>query len=88
VRPTDAQPTRELACIELVEIVTDYFEGRLPAEDVRRFDEHLEGCRGCRNYVEQMRETIRLTGTLREDDVPPAARDSLLAAFREWRRSA
>jgi hypothetical protein len=33
-----------------------------------------------------MRATIRLTGTLREDDLTPEARDRLLGVFRDWRR--
>jgi anti-sigma factor RsiW len=82
-----ASATPALACKELVEIITDYFEGRLSDADRRRFDEHLLGCGGCRNYVEQMRETIRLAGTLREEDVPVAGRDRLLAAFRDWKQT-
>ena len=78
---------RDLTCRELVEIVTDYFEGRLPPDDRLRFDEHLLDCPGCANYVEQMRETIRLTGVLREGDVPAPAREELLEAFRHWKGS-
>jgi hypothetical protein len=33
-----------------------------------------------------MRETIRLTGVLLEDDLTPEARDGLLEVFRDWRR--
>jgi anti-sigma factor RsiW len=77
-----AQP---LACQELVEIVTAYFEGTLSRRDRRRFDAHLGACDGCSAYVEQMRVTIRLTGTLREEDIDPPAREALLHAFRDWR---
>jgi anti-sigma factor RsiW len=80
-----AQP---LACQELVEIVTAYFEGTLSRRDRRRFDAHLRACDGCSAYVEQMRVTIRLTGTLREEDIEPAAREALLHAFRDWRAGA
>jgi len=75
----------DLNCIELVELVTDYLEGRLSEEDRQRFDHHLSLCGGCTNYVEQFRETIRLTGTLREDDLEPAARAALLEQFRSWK---
>ena len=75
----------DLRCIELVELITDYFEGRLSDEDRLRFDQHLLGCRGCTSYVQQMGETIRLTGRLGEDDVPLAGRDRLLGAFAAWR---
>ncbi len=78
-----AQP---MTCKELVELVTDYFEGALPEHDRRRFEEHIGGCDGCTSYVEQIRETVRLTGLLREDELAPEAREALLAAFRRWRR--
>ena len=76
----------DLTCQELVEIVNDYLEGALPEADRARFDAHLATCEGCRRYLEQMRTTIRVVGTLSEDDLDPAARDRLLQLFREWHR--
>jgi hypothetical protein len=35
-----------------------------------------------------MRETIRLAGALREEDLDAAVADDLLAAFRGWREGA
>jgi predicted anti-sigma-YlaC factor YlaD len=80
--------TRELTCKELVEVVTDYLESRMPADERVRFEQHLVYCAPCRAYVEQMRETIRLTGTLREEDVPAEGRESLLRVFRDWKQNA
>ena len=77
----------ELACQELVEIVNNYLEGALPEADRERFDAHLEICEGCRRYLDQMRTTIRVVGTLTEDDLDPDARDQLLQLFREWNRT-
>jgi anti-sigma factor RsiW len=79
--------TTELSCQELVALVTDYFERALSAEDVQRFEAHLTECDGCQTYLEQMRQTIVLLGRLREEDVPPPARERLLVLFRDWRRS-
>ena len=76
----------ELSCKELVELVTDYLEGTLPAETCARFDEHLAGCSACRTYLDQFRETIALTGALRDHDLAPAAREALLERFAEWKR--
>ena len=75
----------ELSCRELVRLITDYLEGTLSVRDRRRFDRHLRGCDGCTTYVEQMRQTIRLAGTLTEQDISPAARKELLAVFRDWK---
>ncbi len=68
----------------MVKLVTAYLEDGLSPRDRRRFERHLRSCEGCTTYVEQMRETIRLAGVLREDDLQPRVRDELLAAFRDW----
>lgn len=75
-----------LSCQELVELVTDYFEGAISPADRARFEEHLGGCYGCQGYLDQLRRTIRLLGTLTEDNIPGDARDHLLHVFRDWKR--
>lgn len=74
-----------MTCIELVELVTDYLEGSMPADERARFDEHISGCEGCTTYMEQLRITIRLTGMLTEEQIALDARAALLDAFRDWR---
>ncbi len=76
----------KLTCQELVELVTEYLEGTLPPEERLRFDEHLAACRHCRVYLNQMRRTIGTLGRLTEDSIAPAARERLLATFRNWKR--
>ena len=76
--------SREMACQELVELVTAYFDGSLSRRDRRRFDAHIRGCEHCTAYVEQMRLLIAATGRLTEEDIPSGAREDLLAAFRGW----
>ena len=79
--------TEALSCQELVELVTDYLEGALDDRDVRAFESHLAGCEGCTEYVEQLRTTIRLVGTITPDDLTQDAEATLLQAFRDWKRS-
>ncbi len=74
----------QLSCQELVELVTDYLEGALSTEEHERVDRHLEACQGCRTYVEQLRQTIELSGRLTVADVSPEAELALLDAFRAW----
>jgi anti-sigma factor RsiW len=76
----------DLTCQELVELVTAYIEGALPLHERARFEAHLAVCRGCTIYVEQMRQTIRLLGTLTETTMSPQARDDLLVTFRRWKQ--
>jgi anti-sigma factor RsiW len=76
---------RALTCQELVELVSDYLEGALPDEERTRFEAHLAGCRGCTNYVEQMRQSIKVVGRLSEESLAPPVRDELLSVFRQWK---
>jgi anti-sigma factor RsiW len=76
---------QELACIELVEVITDYLEGTMPARDRRRLERHLTACDGCTAYLEQMRMTISLAGRLEPEDVPAELQERLLVAFRDWK---
>jgi len=75
---------RALTCHEVIEIITDYLEGALPVDDRHRVEEHLAICDGCTTYLEQMRETIRLTGMLTEEQIPEDQKRDLLEAFRTW----
>ena len=77
-----------ISCRELVELVTDYLDGALGPETHARVEAHLQGCPYCVDYVEQIRMTARSVAAatyaleLRPD------RDALLAAFRNFTRSA
>lgn len=74
-----------ISCIEVVELVSEYLEGELDAETARRVEQHLALCPPCVTYVEQVRETVRLTGALPEDMLEPQAVADLEAAFRDYR---
>jgi anti-sigma factor RsiW len=82
---TPLNPADEMACRELVEVVTDYLDGTLPHEDLRRLEEHLAECPYCVAYIEQLRATIEALGTVAEESIPAETRQELLEAFRGWR---
>ena len=74
----------DLACREVVELVTDYLEGALDGRDRERFERHLGGCDGCAAYLEQMRVTMRVAGRLEPEAIDPVFRARLMQAFRGW----
>ena len=76
---------RGLPCQEMVELVTEYLEGGLSRSQHRRFEAHLEGCENCTEYLRQMRATIRLTGSLRSEDMTPVMQDELTELYHRWR---
>jgi anti-sigma factor RsiW len=79
--------SEDLACQEVVELVTEYLEGALTPEAAAAFEDHLAICEGCVAYLEQLREAVRLAGTLHQEDVPEPLMGRLLEAFRGWRRA-
>jgi anti-sigma factor RsiW len=79
------ETAEHLSCQELVELVTDYLEDALPAEDRQRFDSHIAACDGCRRYLAQIEVTLALSGRLTPEQLAPEAEAALLEAFRDWK---
>jgi anti-sigma factor RsiW len=75
----------EMACRELVELITDYLEGAMSPALRASLEAHLAECPGCVLYLEQMRQTMRTLGRLRERDLSADDRGRLLGLFRSWR---
>jgi anti-sigma factor RsiW len=75
-----------MTCQQLVELVTDYFDGALTPAERDRFDAHLQVCPGCEYYLEQMRITMRLVHDANELDGRPEVAE-LLDMFRDYKRS-
>jgi anti-sigma factor RsiW len=74
---------RDVACRELVELVTEYLEGALPPDEVLAVEAHLAGCGGCERYLDQMRATVRALGSVPVDVLPEEAVAALTVAFTE-----
>jgi anti-sigma factor RsiW len=75
-----------LTCQELVELVTDYFEGALDADTTARFDEHRALCPGCETYLQQIQETVARLGEVPVESLSEEMQSVLLSAFRDLRR--
>jgi len=74
----------EMACQELVELVTDYLEGVLGHEETLRLREHLELCTSCDNYIAQVRATIRMSAHLPPETPSAEVEAQLTDVYRRW----
>lgn len=84
-----SQATDDLRCIEFVALASRYLDGEVSNDQRIHIERHLEGCKGCRDALKQMRSVIRLTGRLTVADVAdidPLIRDRLRAVLRLPRR--
>jgi anti-sigma factor RsiW len=73
-----------IECQQVVEVVTAYLEGAMPASGRRRFEAHLAACPHCGAYIEQLRETIAITGSIAPEDLSSEALEDLTEVFRSW----
>jgi anti-sigma factor RsiW len=76
----------ELVCREVVELVTEYLGGALPAHDRARFDAHLSTCPPCTAYLAQVRATLELAADLGATRAPAddEVAQRLGDLFRDW----
>ncbi len=77
--------SKDIVCQQAVELVTEYLEGSLSRRSRRRFEAHLRACPNCSAYLEQIRVTIQLTGTVEPEDLTPEAQADISALYRRWR---
>jgi hypothetical protein len=68
---TDIAPA-DVACRELVGLLSDYLDDALEPGWRAQVDEHLRHCDGCSNYLDQIRATVDLLTQL-DDSVRPQA---------------
>ncbi len=62
-----AAGARPMDCREFVEVVTAYVELALAEGERLRTELHLDGCAGCRAYLDQMERTIRTIRRLADE---------------------
>lgn len=76
---------RYITCRELIEFLDRYVDGDLPPFMAVKFEEHLEVCVACVEYLHSYRETIRLAGEawsgdeIAIEDVPSELIEAILA---------
>ena len=76
---------QHISCQEVVELVTDYLDRALPADEASLFEQHINFCDGCDWYVDEMRRTVATVGKIEEEQLPDEMREKLMSAFRDWK---
>ena len=79
-----------MTCREMVEFLTDYSNGELLPAQARIFEEHLDCCPPCLDYLETYKTTVRLGKAVCQipDGPPPEdAPQELLRAILTARKA-
>ena len=76
-----------MTCREMVDFLMDYANGELPPEQASVFEEHLDLCPPCLDYLDSYRTTVRLGKEVclapdgpPPDDAPPELIEAILVA--------
>lgn len=74
-----------IRCSDAVELVTEYLDDALNAQDLVNFEIHLANCEACAVFVDQIKMTITLTNatTRQQVEVMPTNFDQLAALLAE-----
>jgi anti-sigma factor RsiW len=72
-----------MTCRDCAELLMEFLEGELDAEQCERIRRHLEGCPPCTIYVETYQITVRLTSQLPCGPLPPEVAQRLRAVLAQ-----
>ena len=78
----------EMTCRQGVDLLIDYLEGTLPAEQRTLVDAHVAGCPRCVAFIHSYGDTPRLLRDATAHSIPSVVRQSLLEILRTERRRA
>jgi anti-sigma factor RsiW len=70
----------------MIEHMTDYLEGALSQRDRRRFEQHLQACTNCTEYLDQLRAIVRAAGRPDPGNPPLPSEAALRTMFQSLRR--
>lgn len=68
-------------CEKLLELLSEYIDGRLSVEESAAVAAHLEDCLECREFEKELRATVRLVGDLDHCAAPESFADGVAAAL-------
>jgi anti-sigma factor RsiW len=70
-----------LTCREVLDFLSEYVDGALPAATAAVFEEHLAICPDCRAYLDNFRATLRASKTAYASQDAPEVPEELVQAI-------
>lgn len=69
-------------CHDLLNELSDYLDGKVPAELRAEIEHHLAECENCRAVVDTLRKTVQLYQTAPQPGLPAGARERLYRTLK------
>ena len=74
---------RMRSCEQVTQLLSDYIDGELAGRDKQSLDLHVMACPDCLRYLETFRETHKLVGEIRYEEIPSDFRKLLHTVLSE-----
>ena len=72
-----------ITCEQVTALLIDYVAGDLDPATTRVLEQHVHNCPDCLAFLRTYRESIRLTRTLRYEDIPGELQDRVHTLLRQ-----
>jgi hypothetical protein len=72
-----------ITCEQVTALLIDYGTGELDPATMLVLEQHVQNCPDCVAFLRTYRESIRLTRTLRYEDIPGELQDRVHASLRQ-----
>ena len=72
-----------ITCEQVTALLIDYVTGELDPATTLLLERHVQNCPDCVAFLRTYRESIRLTRTLRYEDIPGELQDRVHAFLRQ-----
>jgi anti-sigma factor RsiW len=83
--PKRKTPTRRAIrhCRDAIGLLTEYMEGGLPPDQIRRLETHLAGCSACAGFLDSLKKTRDAARSLGAREVPEECRRALSSLLKD-----
>jgi hypothetical protein len=69
-------------CKQMTDLVFDYLNDKLRPNVKRDFQQHLQICPDCVNFLNTYNKTVSVTRSVRPEEIPPRVRNNILDFLR------
>ncbi|MGH7487346.1 MAG: anti-sigma factor family protein [bacterium] len=88
-RTLGAQAPASMTCRQFEDFIVSYLDGSLDKDVSREFENHIDACKACRQYLAAYRETIVIGRRVYDDvdEIPDTVPEDLVLAVLKARFS-
>lgn len=76
-----------MKCDDYVNLMSDYVDRELPADDRKLWEKHFEDCPPCRDFFQSFRSSVELVEFMRTEKCPEAVAKRLESLIVEKARA-